>query len=92
MIISLNPDWRIRSDDLQWIVERHHVRKQGEPDEYSEWRSWGYFKTLAGAVNGALGAWTRALDGEYPNTALEPLLGFLSGMRENVDELLGDLK
>ncbi len=92
MIISLNPDWRIRSDDLQWIVERHYVRKQGKPDEYSEWRSWGYFKTLAGAVNGALGAQVRSLDMELPAGALVPLLSALAGMRENVDELLGDLK
>ena len=91
MIITLNPDWRIRSDPLQWIVERLHVRKQGEPDEYAEWRSWGYFNTLAGAVNGCLGAWSRSLDMELPAGALVPLLTALSGMRENVDELLKDM-
>jgi hypothetical protein len=92
VIISLNPDWRIRSDDLRWIVERLHVRKQGEPDEYAEWRVWGYFKTLAGAVNGCVGAEIRSLDMELPAGALVPLLAALAGMRENVDELLKDLR
>ncbi len=92
MIITLSPDWRIRSDPLQWIVEQRHVRKPGEPDEYEEWVVWGYFNTLAGAVNSAVGARLRSLEGEYPHTALEPLLGFLSNIRRGVDEALGDLK
>ena len=92
MIITLNPDWRIRSDPLQWIVDQRHVRKQGEPDEYEEWVVWGHFSTLAGAVNSTVGAHVRSLDGEYPYTAIEPLLGELKAIRENVDELLGDLK
>lgn len=66
MIITLNPDWRIRSDPLQWIVERRHVRKPGTSDEYAEWKSWGYFTTLAGAVNGCVGGVVRSLDmGNY---------------------------
>ena len=91
MIISLNPDWRIRSDDLQWIVERLHVRNSESRGEYSEWRAWGYFSTLAGAVNGCLGVQVRSLDMELPAGALEPLLAALSGMRENVNELLKDM-
>ncbi|KKL55823.1 hypothetical protein LCGC14_2251560 [marine sediment metagenome] len=92
MIITLNPDWRIRSDPLQWIVDQRHVRKPGEPEEYEEWVVWGYFSTLAGAVNSTVGAQVRSLDGEYPHTAIEPLLGELRAIRENVDELVGDLR
>ena len=92
MIITLNPDWRIRSDPLQWIVDRRHVRKLGTSDEYAEWKPWGYFSTLAGAVNGCVGAQIRSLDMELPAGALTPLLAALSGMRENVNELLGDLR
>ena len=92
MIITLNPDWRIRSDPLQWIVDQRHVRKPGEPDEYEEWVVWGHFNTLAGAVNSTVGVMVRLLDGEYPHTALEPLLAALGEIRESVDELLGDLR
>jgi len=92
VIITLNPDWRIRSDPLQWIVDQRHVRKKGEPDEYEEWVVWGHFSTLAGAVNSTVGAQVRSLDGEYPHTAIEPLLGELRAIRENVDELVGDLR
>ena len=92
MIISLNPDWRIRSDPLQWIVDQRHVRKQGEPDEYEEWVVWGYFSTLAGAVNSTVGAVVRSLDMELPAGALEPLLAALGGIRESVDEVLGGFK
>ncbi len=91
MIINLNTDWRIRSDPLQWIVEQRHVRKPDSPDEYEEWVVWGHFNTLAGAVNSAVGARVRSLEGEYPHTALEPLLGEIQAIRENVDELLEGL-
>lgn len=92
MIITLNPDWRIRSDPLQWIVEHRHVRKPGEPDEYEEWVAWGYFSTLAGALVSTVGVRVRALDGDYSAEALEPLLGFLSEIRRDVDAVLGDSK
>ena len=88
MIISLNSDCRIRSDPLQWIVDQRHVRKPGSPDEYEEWVVWGYFNTLAGAVNSTVGVSVRSLEGEYPHTALAPLLGFLSDIRRGVDEAL----
>ena len=88
MIINLNPDWRIRSDPLQWIVEQRHVRKPGKPEEYEQWVVWGYFNTLAGAVNSTVGVVVRSLDGDYPHTAIEPLLGELRAIRENVDETL----
>ncbi len=88
MIISLNPDWRIRSDPLQWIVDQRHVRKPSSPDEYEEWVVWGYFSTLAGAVNGAVGARVRELDMEVPAAALSPILRFLSETRREVDETL----
>ena len=92
MIISLTSDWRIRSDDLQWIVERLHVRESKSGGEYSEWRAWGYFSTLAGAVNGCLEVQIRSLDMELPAGALVPLLTAMGTMRENVNELLGDLR
>lgn len=93
MIITLNPDWRIRSDPLQWIVEHRHVRKPGAgAGEYEEWVVWGHFNTLAGAVNSAVGVRVRSLEGDYPHTALEPLLGFLSETRRDVDELLENLR
>ncbi len=91
MIISLNPVWRIRSDPLQWIVDQRHVRKPSSPDEYEEWVVWGYFSTLAGAVNSTVGVMARSLEGSYSHEAIKPLLEGLSGIRENVNELLKDL-
>ena len=92
MIVTLNPDWRIRSDPLQWIVEQRHVRKPGAADEYEEWVAWGYFSTLAGALVSTVGVLVRNLEGNYPPEALEPLLGFLSEIRRDVDEVLGDFR
>lgn len=91
MIITLNPDWRIRSDPLQWIVDQRHVRKPGTSDEYEEWVVWGYFSTLAGAVNSTVGVMIRSMDGDYPNTALGPLLAALGEIRESVDDVLGSI-
>ena len=81
MIISLDPDWRIRSDPLQWIVEQRHVREKQSGGSYSEWRAWGYFSTLAAAANGCVGGVVRSLDMGLPAGALKPLLAALGDMR-----------
>ena len=92
MIITLHPDWRIRSEPLQWIVDKRHVREVKSGGSYVEWASWGYFSMFAGAVNDCVGAQVRSLDMELPAEALEPLLAALSGIRKNVDKLLGDMR
>ena len=89
MIISLNPDWRIRSDDLQWIVERgSHGAKAG----YRQWRARGYYSTLVGAVQGFVQSEIRALEGNYPWTVIEPLLGEITALREYVSEAFKDFR
>lgn len=89
MIISLNPDWRIRSDPLQWIVEK---RCHNAKAKYHQWEIKGYFNMLAGAVMSVLESQVRSIEGNYPWTALEPLLDAISAMRERVSESLKDFR
>ena len=47
MIIYINPDWRIRSDPLNWIIEK---RRKGGVRE--RWDSVGYYGDLDHAIVG----------------------------------------
>lgn len=45
VIIHINPDWRIRSDPYNWIIEKR--RKCGAKER---WNAMGYYGDLDGAV------------------------------------------
>ena len=49
MIVPVNKEWRIRSDELQWMLERHHPPKVGEPGE-GRWRAKGYYSSVNAVV------------------------------------------
>ena len=51
MIVPVNSEWRIRSDELQlqWVLERFHPPKVGEPGE-GRWWAKGYYSSLDAVV------------------------------------------
>ncbi len=46
MIIHINPDWRVRSDPYNWIIEK---RRKGGAKE--RWNAMGYYGDLDRAVS-----------------------------------------
>jgi len=50
MIIYLNPHWRIRSDELQWILEHLPDPKPGTTRKVERWKAIAYLTTLDRAV------------------------------------------
>ncbi len=91
MIINLNDRWRIRSDPLQWILERRPSREQTLKGRSKDWVPLGYFNTVAGALREAAQRQVRELEGEYPPAALEPLCRQLSSIRESIEAALVDV-
>ncbi len=88
MIINMNPHWRIRSDPLQWILERRPQRERKLQGRGKEWLAVGFFKTVARALREAAQRQVRELPGEYGLEALEPLCRQLSSIREDIEAVL----
>ena len=86
VIIHINPDWRIRSDPYNWIIE---TRRKGGAKE--RWNAVGYYGDLDGAVLGLLQRRIRVMEGTYHAEALTPLCRALAGMREEISAILEDV-
>ncbi len=59
VIININPDWRIRSDPYNWIIEN---RRKGGATE--RWNAMGYYGDLDGAVFGLVQRRVRVIGGQ----------------------------
>ena len=70
MIINLNTDWRIRSDPLQWIVEK---RVHGAKAARYQWKPEAFCKSFDSAVVWAGRRRVMEEPGEYGVDALPPL-------------------
>ncbi len=86
MIIEINPDWRIRSDPYNWIIE---TRRKGGAKE--RWNAVGYYGDVDRAVLGLVQRRIRVMEGTYHAEALTPLCRALAGMREEISATLEDV-
>lgn len=62
IITIVENEWRIRSDDQQWIVQRY--AGWDKKNEEHKWNSKGYFTSLAEALKGWRGIAERGLQTE----------------------------
>ena len=88
MIIQINPDWRLASDPLQWILQRRKPRR-GEPDE---WRALEFHKSLDGAVLALVRRHIRCMGGTYGPKALKPLVTSLDQLRDDIRAALATFR
>ena len=61
VIININPDWRIRSDPYNWMIEK---RRKGGAKE--RWNAMGYYGDLDGAVLGLVQRRIHVMEGNTP--------------------------
>ncbi len=87
MIIQINPDWRIRSDPYNWIIE---ARRKGGAGE--RWNAAGYYGDLDRAVLGLVQRRIRVMEGTYHAEALAPLCRALAGLEGEVLQALVDVR
>ncbi len=87
MIIEINPDWHIRSDPYNWIIE---ARRKGGATE--RWNAMGYYGDLDGAVLGLVQRRIRVMEGTYHVEALAPLCRALAGLEGEVLQALVDVR
>ncbi len=83
MIIRINPDWRIRSDPYNWIIEK---RRKGGAKE--RWNAVGYYGDLDRAVLGLVQRRIQVMAGTYHAEALAPLCRALAGLEGEISQAL----
>jgi hypothetical protein len=86
MIIEINPDWRIRSDPYNWIIE---TRRKGGARE--RWNAVGYYGNLDRAVLGLVQRQIRVMAGTYHAEALAPLCRALPGLEGEISRALANV-
>ncbi len=86
MIICINPDWRIRSDPYNWIIE---TRRKGGVKE--RWNAMGYYGNLDSAVLGLVQRRIRVMAGTYHAESLMPLCRALAGLEGEITAALEDM-
>ncbi len=80
MIITINPDWRLASDSLQWVLQKHYQTK-GE----DQWQAKAFFGRLDGALYELVRRRIRCLPGTYPGSeALRPLSDALITIHDDI--------
>ena len=84
MIVHLNRDWRIRSDDVQWIVDRRMVRKKGKNIGEADWEVQAYCMSLDSAVAWCAKQRVALIGGTYGPEALPELCAALDAIKADV--------
>ena len=94
MIITINDDWRLRSDALQWVIERRKKRMTADDSRKhsGQWASVAFFGDLAQSLRWLAERRIRASEGEYPAAALEPLCDTLQAIREDTNRALATIE
>ncbi len=70
MIITINPDWRLASDPLQWVLQK---RNPNAAAEKNRWRAVGFFGRFDRAVVECSRRRLLIAEGTYGPEALKPL-------------------
>ncbi len=88
MIITINPDWRLASDPLQWVLQKRYQSK-GE----DHWRPIAFFGRLDRALQELHRRRIRCLPGAYPGSeALRPLSDALITAHEEITAALASFR
>ena len=83
MIITINPDWRLASDPLQWVLQKRYQSKGEE-----RWRALAFFGDLDRAIVELSRRRILILAGTFHPEALKPLSDALRSVRDDVHAAL----
>ncbi len=88
MIITINPDWRLASDPLQWVLQKRYQSK-GEERQ----RSIAFFGDIDRAIVELSRRRILVLPGAYPAAdALGPLSAALRSIRDDIRAALATFR
>ncbi len=87
MIITINEDWRLASDPLQWVLQKSYQSKGEE-----RWRALAFFGDLDRAIVELSRRRILILAGTYHPEALKPLSDALRSVRDDVRAALATFR
>ena len=88
MIISINEDWRLASDPLQWVLQKSYQSKGEE-----QWQAKAFFGRLDAALQELHRRRIRCLPGTYPGSeALRPLSDALIRIERDIRAALATFR
>ena len=88
MIITINADWRLASDSLQWVLQRRYQSKDED-----QWQAKAFFGRLDAALQELVRRRIRCLPGAYPGSeALRPLSHALITIHEEITTALSTFR
>ncbi len=90
MIVSINETWRLKTDDLQWHLQRRSAA-QSDSKRAGEWKSVAYARDLSMLLLEAARRQIYVIEGEYPPTAIESLCETLASIKQDIENALGKL-
>ncbi len=91
MIIDINETWRLKTDDLQWHLQRRSAARSASK-RAGEWKSVAYARDLSTLLLEAARRQIYGIEGNYPPTAIEPLCECLASIKQNINAALGRVR
>ena len=89
--VMINSDWRLRSDEVQYIVEQRKIAESGENVGQERWVIKAYCTTLDGAIMFFARHRVMTIPGTYDFEALEYLCKTLDTIKQECMNTLHDV-
>ena len=88
MIIPIDKDWRITSDEHQWIVQarKEYTKKGG--GQYYRWENKLYYSSLEGCVNGLYQLRLRLSGAEGMEECIEAAKNICNGLSRALEPVI----
>lgn len=83
MIVNIAYDWRIETDNLNWVVQHRRVVAKGKTKGKIFWDNMAYCKSLDSAIIWCGRRRIMELPGEYNSDALSALVEALDGIQND---------
>ena len=89
LTIKLNQNWRLRSDGIQWIVERcTGTRKKRHSKGFeANWEKEAYIRSTWQALHFIIDRQIKLMEGEFPPSALKPMFETLNEIETMLESL-----
>jgi len=97
MIININKEWRLTTDNLQWRLEHkalkikaNNPKLDGKPAK--TWKQVSYHRDIWGAVRDMMRRQVCGIEGEYPLGAMDELCRSLHRSETNIEKAIEEVK
>lgn len=89
-MIQLSENWRLTTDEVQFILQKKNIRKQSDGGEEDVWVNKYYYLTLQMALLAYMTKQTRAKVRNYQPDELREIIGHINSVYEKLAKLAGE--